>query len=647
MSTDKQLNILSLEGSVQDFGLICNQLTKAGYNFNINRVETEGEFVSALHKTKYDIILAGFKLPGFDAFKALERSNEICPDVPFICVSGVIGEETTIELIKSGAVDYVLKDRLRRLPFALKRALDDARDKQAHRQAEKALMESEQNYRTLADSGQTLIWASGTDTHCNYFNSVWLNYRGQTLEQEIENGFSNGVHPDDLTQRMDIYLEAFHKREKFSTEYRLLRNDGEYRWIQDNGSPRYSSTGDFLGFIGQCQDINERKQAELTLQAKNEELQKVNAEKDMFFAILAHDLRSPFNTLLGFTQIMVEDLSELKHEEMQKMARAMRTSATGLYSLLENLLVWSGSQRGTTSFVPVQFSLKDIFQENLKLVQESAHAKSIDITINIADDLIAFADLNMIGSTIRNLVSNAVKFTPKNGEISIIARPIPGNLIEISIKDSGMGMSQEMCSKLFQLNENIGRIGTEGEPTSGLGLILCKDFIEKNGGKIWAESEESEGSIFYFTLPSSMEVNLKTTLPYQFSDTTNNNTFPEKIKILIADDDEASEMLISIALKIFSTEIIKARTGIEAVEKCHENPDIDLILMDFKMPLMNGYEATRLIRQFNTSVIIIAQTAFETAGDYQMALEAGCNEYILKPFNRDSLKKMIRKYFRI
>lgn len=646
MSIDKPLNVLSLEGSVQDFGLICNQLTKAGYNFNIDRVDTEGEFVSALHKTKYDIILAGFKLPGFDAFKALQCSNEICPGVPFICVSGVIGEETTIELIKSGAVDYVLKDRLRRLPFALKRALDDAREKEAHRQAENALRESEQNYRTLADSGQTLIWTSGTDTYCNYYNSVWLNYRGQTLEQEIENGFSNCVHPEDLNRRMEIYLDAFHKKSKFSMEYRLLRNDGEYRWIQDNGSPRYSSTGDFLGFIGQCQDINELKQAELILQANNEELQKVNAEKDKFFAILAHDLRSPFNTLLGFTQIMVEELSELKHEDIQKMARAMRTSATGLYSLLENLLVWSGLQRGTTSFVPVQFSVKDIFQENLKLVQESAHAKQIDISTNIPDELMAFGDVNMIGSTIRNLVSNAVKFTPKNGEIRITARSVPGKQIEISIKDSGVGMSEEMCSKLFQLNENIGRIGTEGEPTSGLGLILCKDFIKKNGGEIWAESVESEGSIFYFSLPSYTEVDSKTSLIYPLSDTSY-NILPEKLKILIVDDDEASEMLISIALKVFSKEILKARTGIEAVEACRENPDIDLILMDFKMPLMNGYEATRYIRQFNTDVIIIAQTAFETAGDYQMALEAGCNEYILKPFNLDSLKKMIRKYFRI
>lgn len=646
MSTDKLLNILSLEGSVHDFELICNQLTKSGYNFNIDRIETEDQYVSALRKTKYDVILAGFKLPGFDAFEALRRSNEICPDVPFICVSVGIGEETTIELLKSGAVDYVIKDRLRRLPFALERALKDARVKEAHQQAEKALRESEQNYRTLADSGQTLIWTSGTDTYCNYYNKVWLNYRGQSLEQEIENGFSNCVHPEDLNHRMDIYLDAFHKKEKFSMEYRLLRKDGEYRWIQDNGSPRYSSSGDFLGFIGQCQDINELKQAELILQAKNEELQKVNAEKDKFFAILAHDLRSPFNTLLGFTQIMVEDLPELKYEEIQKMAKAMRTSATGLYSLLENLLVWSGSQRGTTSFVPVQFLVKDIFLENLKLVQESVHAKQIDISTNIPDELMAFGDVNMIGSTIRNLVSNAVKFTPKNGEISIAAKSIPGNLIEISIKDSGMGMNEDMCSKLFQLNENIGRNGTEGEPTSGLGLILCKDFINKNGGTIWAKSEEGEGSIFYFTLPAYMDVESKSSLSSQAGNPAK-HTSPEKLKILIVDDDEASEMLISIALKIFSKEILKARTGIEAVEACRENPDIDLILMDFKMPLMNGYEATQFIRQFNTDVIIIAQTAFETAGDYQMALEAGCNEYILKPFNLDSLKKMIRKYFRI
>jgi CheY-like chemotaxis protein len=328
------------------------------------------------------------------------------------------------------------------------------------------------------------------------------------------------------------------------------------------------------------------------------------------------------------------------------MAQAMRTSATGLYSLLENLLVWSGSQRGSTSFVPTQFLLKDLFFENLKLVQEASKIKGIEIIINIADDLMVFADTNMIGSAIRNLVSNAVKFTPRGGNISIIAKQESGNMVEISVKDSGMGMNDEMRSKLFKLDENIGRNGTEGEPTSGLGLILCKDFIEKNGGKIWAESKEETGSTFYFTLPCRVDVNPKTALPIPLADNYQDSV-PEKLKILIADDDEASEMLISIALKMFSKEILVARTGIEAVEACRENPDIDLILMDFKMPMMDGYEATQFIRQFNTDVVIIAQTAFEKAGDYYMALEAGCNEYILKPFNRDSLKKMIRKYFRI
>jgi PAS domain S-box-containing protein len=644
--SDKLLNIVSLEGSGPDFELICNQLTKSGFKYNIARVDTESDFVSALRKTKYDIILSGFKLPGFDAFKALQRSNEICPDVPFICVSGVIGEEATIELIKSGAVDYVIKDRLRRLPLALTRALDDAKAKEIQRKAEQALKESEQNFRTLADSGQTLIWTSGTDTHYNYFNSVWLNFRGQTFEQESRNGYMTGVHPDDMHHRMEIYLEAFQRREKFSIEYRLLHNDGEYRWIQDNGSPRYSSTGDFLGYIGQCQDINERKQAELVLQLKNEELQKVNAEKDKFFAILAHDLRSPFNSLLGFTQILVEDLSELKPADIKKMAQAMRTSAKDLYSLLENLLVWSGSQRGTTHFVPIQFVLKDILLENLKFVQESAHLKDIDIRIDIPDELMVVADENMIGSTIRNLVSNAVKFTPKKGDVSITAKPLAGNLVEVSIQDSGMGMSDEMRAKLFKLNENIGRHGTEGEPTSGLGLILCKDFIEKNGGQIRVESEVNSGSTFYFTLPSHVDINPKAAPVYLVPESTK-NAIPGKLKILIADDDEASEMLISIALKAFNSEILSARTGIEAVEVCRENPDIDLILMDFKMPLMNGYEATQFIRQFNTNVVIIAQTAFEKAGDYHMALEAGCNEYMLKPFNRDSLKKMISKYYGI
>ena len=252
-------------------------------------------------------------------------------------------------------------------------------------------------------------------------------------------------------------------------------------------------------------DLTELKQAQRYVIIKNEELLKLVAEKDKFFSVIAHDLRSPFTALLGFTQMLVEDLAELGQADVHRIALILRNTANSLYSLLENLLEWSRIQRGITSFEPTGFELQPKIYESLESVMESANKKGIEIGFQVPAGQFVFADPNMVSSTIRNLVSNAVKYTAKGGKILVSSRPVSGNFIEISIRDNGIGMNQLILDKLFRLDEHPSRKGTEGEPSTGLGLIICKDFTEKNGGKIWAESQEGKGSIFHFTVPQQPE----------------------------------------------------------------------------------------------------------------------------------------------
>jgi len=252
-------------------------------------------------------------------------------------------------------------------------------------------------------------------------------------------------------------------------------------------------------------DITARKLAEKELEFKNEQLLKLNTEKDKFFSIIAHDLRSPFNTFLGFTRMMVDELPTLTLDQIQKIALSMSISATNLYQLLENLLDWARIHRGITGFATGSFLLMPKMVESMQTVLESVMKKQIQIRYEIPDDLEVCADGNMLGSIIRNLASNAVKFTPKGGKVTITAKPLPGNDVEISISDTGIGMNKRMIDNLFRLDELTNRKGTEGEPSTGLGLIICKDFVEKHGGTIWAESEEAKGSVFYFTLPAKAQ----------------------------------------------------------------------------------------------------------------------------------------------
>jgi signal transduction histidine kinase len=258
----------------------------------------------------------------------------------------------------------------------------------------------------------------------------------------------------------------------------------------------------FLTSIGsQIAFAIERKQAEEEIKKRNEELSEANAEKDKFFSILAHDLRGPMSAFVEITQLLTEDFQTMTPDQVRDITTSMKTDASNIYKLLENLLEWSRLKRGVFNFKPEKLNLRKVITIGTEPVSASALKKEIMIDISVPDDLEVLADEHMFEAVIRNLVSNAVKFTTFGGKIDVSAHLNKNNSVEIKISDTGIGMNPELKSKLFLLNENTSRKGTEGESSSGLGLLLCKEFVEKHSGKIWVESEEGKGSTFYFAIP--------------------------------------------------------------------------------------------------------------------------------------------------
>ena len=246
----------------------------------------------------------------------------------------------------------------------------------------------------------------------------------------------------------------------------------------------------------------ERIAAEEEIKHQNDELHKHIATKDKFFSIIAHDLRSPFNGFLGLTQIMAEELPSLTMAEIKEIAVGLRDSATNLFRLLENLLSWSRIQQGLIPFNPRVVLLFPVVEESLEMLYESAKQKQIELTYDIPNDLSVFADSNLVQTVIRNLVSNAIKFTPKGGTVKVSAKVKLDKCVEISIKDSGIGIPEQMIGNLFQLDSKAGRKGTAGELSTGLGLLLCKEFVAMHGGTIRVKSEEGNGSEFTLTIPN-------------------------------------------------------------------------------------------------------------------------------------------------
>jgi len=239
---------------------------------------------------------------------------------------------------------------------------------------------------------------------------------------------------------------------------------------------------------------------EKKVEQRTQELKELNATKDKFFSIIAHDLKNPFNTLMGFTELLLENLSDYNEEKLKEFIGILHDTSRHSYALLENLLEWSRSQTGRLEMAPEKIRLHSIFNENIDLLSNNASKKHIQLTNSIDPDAEAFADSNMISTVIRNLISNAIKYTKKNGSITGSSK-IAGDTIEISVTDNGIGIAPENIEKLFKIDVNYSTKGTAEETGTGLGLILCREFVNKNGGKIWVESEYGKGSCFQFTLP--------------------------------------------------------------------------------------------------------------------------------------------------
>ena len=307
------------------------------------------------------------------------------------------------------------------------------------------------------------------------------------------------IHPDDLDSFITLSQDGIYQHRSFNWTGRIVA-EGNIKWMHFRSTPEMLENGDTL-WHGLIVDITERKQAETEINLKNEELSNLVAEKDRLISIIAHDLRNPFNVLLGLTQLLDEEFQNLSPDDIPKMVSGLRGTTLSVYNLLENLLEWSLINKGNAGFNPKLFILQTKMDEFLHPVLELANQKQIEINYCVPNDLEVYADWNMLGSIIRNLASNAIKFTPKNGNIVLSAYANGDQSIEISIKDTGIGMNKSMLDNLFNIDRKNNRRGTDGESSSGLGLIICKEFVEKHGGKIRVESKVGKGSTFYFTLP--------------------------------------------------------------------------------------------------------------------------------------------------
>ncbi len=365
---------------------------------------------------------------------------------------------------------------------------------------------SEDKFRAIIETSPDGIVITALDGTMQYVSpgilAMWAyDDENEMIGRKITDFIRSDYHAKAANSMKDKYDGKFHG----ATEYVMIKKDGSEFFGESNSSILYNENAEPVSFLIVNRDITNRKNAEFKIIKQKEQLQELNATRDKLFSIIAHDLRSPFNNILGFSELLIENINDFEIEESEKYLTIINSSAKNTLVLLDNLLNWAQSQTGKISFNPVRLIFSNIILEIIKLKKPIAKSKNIALNYFSTDEIYVYADENMLKTILRNLISNAIKFTEIGGQIQVFALTKPEH-VEITISDNGIGMNNVKLTELFKLNSNSSTLGTAKEKGSGLGLMLCKDFIEKHNGEIWVESKEGKGSDFKFTLPLEISV---------------------------------------------------------------------------------------------------------------------------------------------
>jgi PAS domain S-box-containing protein len=492
------------------------------------------------------------------------------------------------------------------------------------------------------ESSSACILITDSEGHIEYANPYFSVSTGYTFEEYI------GKNPRLL--KTEIQDESFYKNlwdtiksgKTWEGEFCNRKKNGETFWERAIISPITDNLNNITHFVAVKTDISDIKKIQEDLISEKKHAEESDRLKSSFLANISHEIRTPMNGILGFSELLKDP--QLSGEKQLEFIAIIEKSGHRMINTINSIVEISKIEAGK---LEVDIQETDInshlhslyFQFKTEVEQKGLHF-SLNNTF-AHEETVIITDPGKLDIILSNLIKNAVKFSDK-GAIEFGYRKT-GKLLEFYVKDTGIGIPKDRQKAIFErfVQADIGdKRAFQG---TGLGLSIAKAYVEILGGKLWLESDEGKGSVFYFNIPCIIRSEGKCTeiLPHL----NGKDLKPKKLKILVVEDDEISRLFLIEALRDYGDEFLHAASGIEAVNFCRDNHDIDLVLMDIRMPGMDGYEATRKIRLQNKNLIIIAQTAHGLGGDREKAIEAGCNDYISKPVDRIRLAKLVQKFF--
>ncbi|HYX05765.1 MAG TPA: PAS domain S-box protein, partial [Bacteroidales bacterium] len=514
--------------------------------------------------------------------------------------------------------------------------------------AEEALRESEALYRQIINTSPDAITVTDTEGRIMLISPKVLEmYNHHEEGSIIGRSILEWVAPEEHKRVMEDIQQLMTTDQSESKQYKLVKSTGESFYGEINSAFVRDAKGNPRSMVSITRNITERKKAEAELIHAKEKAEEADRLKSAFLSNMSHEIRTPMNGIIGFSNLLVDE--EMSREQRNEYIRIIRNNGKSLMNLIDDIIDFSRIEAGQITIKKIKCDLNNLLNEvyrmfNKMLLDTGRDAVKLKLSLPRQEQLIVETDPARLRQVLNNLTGNAIKFTDR-GIVEIGYTLNDNKHINVFVKDTGIGLPPEKAGMIFERFRQIDESHTRRHRGTGLGLAISRHLVNLLGGDIWVDSAVGKGSVFQFTLPfdpgetesiTKKEI-IKVQTKSEIPDWTNQ-------QVLVAEDEEINFFYLSQLLKKTNIKVIRAKNGSEAVELARKNPDVKLILMDIKMPVLNGYEATKKIKEANPQTIIIAQTAYAMEEEKKKCVEAGCDDYLSKPIEKQSLFEKMNKY---
>jgi two-component system, sensor histidine kinase len=658
----RKINILLVDDRPE--GLLTLEAVLDRPNYNLVKAESGEQALARVLETDFAVILMDVQMPGMDGFETvgLIKQREKSKDIPVIFLTAISKETHFVRRgYQTGAVDYLFKPfdpqvlaskvavlvDLHMKTLLVKEQSELLRQSEMRERARQLAtfqLESLNRYRHLADAIPHIIWKIRDDGNLDYCNRYWQDYSGTSFDDNVGSGWRFSVHTEDLHRLMALWKNASLTGHTLETECRLKRHDGDYRWHMFRGVPEFHDAGSLGSWIITNTDIDDRKRVEQALQKAKDESIAANEAKTTFLANMSHEIRTPLGAVLGFSELLGNP--EIALEERSNCLSAIKRNGDLLSRLIGDVLDLSKIEAGHLDIEKVKFSLVDLLWGAQKSLEHQANEKGIRLGVSVTSPLpeTVYSDPTRLRQIIFNIVGNAIKFTPSGAvvvEISSEKNGVGKHILSVSVTDQGSGITEDQGKKLFRPFMQADSSTTRKYGGTGLGLSLSRKLARKMGGDVvLADSTPGIGSTFLITIAVDSNENVRfvkaldQAVPVPIPPRIDGQL--KGIQILLVEDSPDNQVLITRFLNMAGAQVEVADNGQEGVKKAMIGHH-DIVLMDIQMPVLDGYKATRELRNLEFDKPILALTAHALQEERERCLSAGCNDHLTKPVNREDL----------